>query len=69
MSWQKKKKAIKYSRINVNVPLGKVEIKGLVKKIMKNMACCGHRKEREDTCINYIKKNVRAVCAKEGMTQ
>lgn len=28
--------ALKYSRINVNVTLGKTEMKGLIKKIVKN---------------------------------
>jgi len=34
MSWQKR--ALIFPRINVNVPVGKTEMKGLVKKIINN---------------------------------
>lgn len=69
MSWQKK--ALKYSRIHFNVPLGKAEIKGLVKKIKNRWQELWTQERKGRHLLELYKEvgNVRDVCAKEGITQ
>lgn len=63
--------ALKYSRINVNVTLGKAEMKGLIKKIVKNRwqeLWTQEGKGRRLFEINKEVGNVRKFCGKRHDT-